>query len=52
MSGGVDGPSKDERELEELADDIELDMVYVTQLEANYRLDSSSSIGGRRTSAS
>lgn len=27
MSGGVEGPSKDERELDELADDIELDMM-------------------------
>lgn len=27
VSGGVDGPSKEERELDELADDIELDIL-------------------------
>lgn len=31
VSGGVEGPSKDERELEELPDDMELDIVQLAQ---------------------
>ncbi len=36
VSGGVEGPSKDERELEELAEDMELDIVSASTARAAF----------------